>query len=296
MRFHAGRDNFMRNQRIQPLKFFCKYLEGLRLTPVNAELREHVPATGEAAWLVTVPPEDYDCEWASPVHYDKAMSAERDQVRLQVPERLQDDPDLLPRLRSDYHSVLLNTLIARGASATEAEELLADLWGDCVGRREDRPSLLEKFSGKCPLRNWLTTVATHRLVDLKRRQKHRGELSRNDPDDQQRDPFEQLPAGVAVRSEAGLVDLLKESLQAAFAKSPPDALLMLRLIYLNGLSQREVGRMWGWHESKVSRCLSQAMTAIETHTLRELKQRDAWLELAWQDFLELCESHQIGFL
>jgi RNA polymerase sigma factor (sigma-70 family) len=224
------------------------------------------------------------------------MSAERDQLRLEVPERLQGDPSLLPRLREEYHSFLLNTLIARGASATEAEELLADLWGDCVGQSEDRPSLLEKFSGKCPLRSWLTTVATHRLVDLKRRQKHRGELSRTDGEDKERDPFEQLPASPAARSEAGLVALLKDSLQAAFANSPAAALLMLRLVYLNGLSQREVGRMWGWHESKVSRSLTQAMEEIETITLRELKRRDPWLELAWQDFLELCESHQIGFL
>jgi hypothetical protein len=73
-------------------------------------------------------------------------------------------------------------------------------------------------------------------------------------------------------------------------------MLMLRLVYLNTLTQREVGRMWGWHESKVSRCLTQAMTDIQATTLSEIKRRDPWLDLAWEDFVELCESHQIGFL
>jgi RNA polymerase sigma factor (sigma-70 family) len=246
-------------------------------------------ATG-AAELV-----EFDCEPLSARLYDGSMSAERNPVRFEVPEPLPGSPELLPKLRQEYHSILLNTLIGRGASAAEAEEILADLWGDCVGQGDDRPSLLEKFSGKCPIRSWLTTVATNRLLDLKRRQKHRGELPKFDSDEDT-NPFERLPATAAAQSEGVLVNLLKESLQAAFAKCPAQAMLMLRLVYLNGLSQREVGRMWGWHESKVSRCISGAMEEIETATLRELKQRDPWLELSWQDFVELCESHQIGFL
>ena len=235
--------------------------------------------------------QDYDCQSSRPTHYGNAMSAERDEARFEVPE----SAEMLPRLRKDYHTVLLNTLIGRGASPVEAEDLLADLWGECVSGTDGRPSLLEKFSGKCPVQNWLITVATHRLVDLKRRQKHRGELSR-DTEETDRDSFEQLPAPATAKSEGGLVDLLKESLKAAFARCTPQAMLMLRLVYLNSLTQREVGRMWTWHESKVSRCLSEAMTQIETITLQEVKRRDPWLELDWQDFLELCESHQIGFL
>jgi RNA polymerase sigma factor (sigma-70 family) len=224
------------------------------------------------------------------------MSAEREQARFEISGSGPHDPELVGRLRNEYHGVLLSTLISRGASASEAEDLLSDLWGDCVGRGDDRPSLLEKFSGKCQIRSWLTTVATNRLLDLKRRQKHRGELPGADMDEGETNPFERVPAAVSSRSEGNLVNLLKDSLQAAFAKSAPVAILMLRLVYLNGLSQREVGRMWGWHESKVSRCMSQAMEEIETTTLRELKRRDPWLDLSWQDFVELCESHEIGFL
>ena len=54
--------------------------------------------------------------------------------------------------------------------------------------------------------------------------------------------------------------------------------------------------MLGWHESKVSRALSQAMRQIQSDTLQELKKRDPLLELTWQDFVDLCQTQQIGFL
>ena len=224
------------------------------------------------------------------------MSAERDEVRFEIPQRLQDDPEWLARLQQEHHTFLRTVLIARGASQDEAEDLLEDLWGDCVGQDQDRPSLLEKYSRKCPIRSWLKTVAINRLLDLKRRQKHRGELPRVDSDDTDSNPFERLPAAASAESEGALVNLLKDTLQAAFAQCPADAMLMLRLVYLNGLSQREVCRMWGWSEFKVCRYMSKAMEEIETATLGELKKRDPWLELSWEDFVELCESHQIGFL
>src|SRR5215471_15252044 len=42
------------------------------------------------------------------------------------------EPMALAELRARCHQPLLNILLARGASRTEAEDLLADLWADCV--------------------------------------------------------------------------------------------------------------------------------------------------------------------
>ena len=238
--------------------------------------------------------EEYHCEAVPGGAYDSTMSAERDDVRFEIPE-CQEVPDL-GTVRTENHAYLLGVLIKRGATQAEAEEILADLWADCVGQAKDGQPLLEKYSGKCPIRNWLITVATRRLIDVKRRQQFRGELPRYEGDDADTNPFERLPAAASTQSEGALVTLLKDSLQAAFGKCPHQAMLMLRLVYLNGLSQREVGRMWGWHEAKVSRYLSSAMEEIGKQTLRALKQRDPWLELSWHDFVELCETHQIGVL
>jgi DNA-directed RNA polymerase specialized sigma24 family protein len=140
----------------------------------------------------------------------------------------------------------------------------------------------------------LATVATNRWLDYKRRQARfvaepADMLGTKDP--------AMLPgpdpAGAFAR-ETTLVRLLGESLQTAFEQASPEGLVLLRLVYVHGLSQREVGRMLGWSESKLSRFLTAAMKQIEQDTLRELRARDRWLELTWQDFVELCQTQQIG--
>jgi RNA polymerase sigma factor (sigma-70 family) len=214
----------------------------------------------------------------------------------QVLQCLQGDDAALAGLREKYNGCLANILRARGASATETEELLADMWGDCVARNDERPSLLEKFSGKCSLQGWLATVTTRRWIDLKRRQTRRGEHPLRERDGEESDPLERLAAAATASADDTLVSLLRDSLQAAFASCSREDLLMLRLVFVHGLSQREVMRMWGWSESRVSRRLSRAMAHIEEQTLEKLKQMDPWLDLTWQDFVDLCDTHQIGFL
>jgi RNA polymerase sigma factor (sigma-70 family) len=202
----------------------------------------------------------------------------------------------LAQLRDQCHGPLTNILFSRGASRTEAEDLLADLWADCVPGNTDKPSLLEKFSGKCTLQGWLATVATNRWLDLKRRQSRNVDLTRREHDASDPDPFASVPADSISNKEDSLVALLRESLRAAFGSCSPSAMVLLRLVYLHDLTQREIVQMLGWSESKVSRYLSRAMEEIETHTLRELRKRDPFIELSWRDFQDLCETYQLGFL
>ncbi len=222
-----------------------------------------------------------------------SSSGNSDDENHRVHRCLQGNPAALAELREAHHPSLVNILRARGASRDETEELLADLWGDCVPTNGEQPSLLDKFSGKCPVLGWLATVATRRWIDLKRKQTRRGE---NVPPENNHAAIETFPAAALPASEDVLVDLLRDSLQTAFAACPGADLLMLRLVYLHGLSQREIMRMWNWSESKVSRKLSQAMEHIGQDTLLNLKRRDPWLDLTWQDFVDLCETHRVGFL
>ncbi len=224
-----------------------------------------------------------------------SAAGDLEQERKQVHRCQQGDPAALAELREKHHPSLVNILRARGATMDETEELLADLWGDCVPKNDDQPALLDKFSGKCALQAWLATVATRRWIDLKRKQTRRGETVQP-ARDEKNDPLEHLPGTTLRTREDVLVEMLRESLQAAFAACAPADMLMLRLVYLHGLSQRELMRMWGWSESKVSRQLSHAMEQIERATLQNLKQKDSWLDLTWQDFVDLCETHHIGFL
>src|SRR5437763_6327724 len=88
------------------------------------------------------------------------VSNQRPEEQLALRKCMEGDTEALAGLRNQYQPALMNVLLARGGSVTEANDLLADLWGDCVGDSDARPSLLEKYSGKCALQNWLITVAT----------------------------------------------------------------------------------------------------------------------------------------
>jgi len=189
-------------------------------------------------------------------------------------------------LRSRYNGKLVGVLRARGASQTEAEDLVADLWADCFAPRGNREPLLTTYQGRCALESWLLTVATNRLVDLKRRQSFRVDVPPS-PDSPE-DFFDRQPQPEKATSEKQLVVLLRDAIKGAFAKQEPDAVLMLKLVHLHELSQREIARMWGWHESKVSRTLDVTRQNVSRIILAELKRIDPWLELRWEDFVELC--------
>jgi RNA polymerase sigma factor (sigma-70 family) len=198
------------------------------------------------------------------------------------------DPSAASELRDRYHGKLVGVLRARGANQTEAEDLVADLWTDCFAPRGERPTLLTKYQGRCALESWLLTVATNRLVDLKRRQSFRVDVPPS-PDSPE-DFFERRPHPEKATSEKPLLNLLREAIKRAFAKQDPDAVLMLKLVHVHELSQREISRMWGWHESKVSRTLDTTRQSVAKIILFELKKVDPWLELRWEDFVELCAT------
>jgi RNA polymerase sigma factor (sigma-70 family) len=191
-------------------------------------------------------------------------------------------------LRSRYQGRIVAVLCARGASPTEAEDLVADLWSDCFAARPNRQTLLSKYQGRCALESWLLTVATHRLIDLKRRQSFRVDVAT--PDRSADDFFDRTPQPEAVQREESLLKLLRGAIQNAFSRRDSESVLLLKLVHVHQLTQREVARMWGWHESKVSRALEGARESIARDILLELKRVDPWLDLRWEDFLELCSG------
>jgi RNA polymerase sigma factor (sigma-70 family) len=216
---------------------------------------------------------------------------------LQVQKCLGGDAAALGDLRDRLDKQLRAILRARGASQTEADDTLADLWGDCVGGCDEHSPLLEKYSGKCPLQAWLAMVATNRWYDAKRREARSIKImgmrsEQSGPATVFDNPAEQTATGF----EDAIAGLLRDSLKISFAACAPQDMVLLRLVFIHGLSQREVARTLSWNESKLSRNLSRAMQNIETQALAEIRKRDPWLHLNWQDFLDLCQTRQVGFL
>jgi len=188
-----------------------------------------------------------------------------------------------------YSDILRNVLVGRGATATEAEDLTRSILSDCVMGQPGRQPLLQLYHGRCSLKSWLITCATNRLIDLKRMGKFRGSLPTRE-DEPSHDPFDALAAPTPRQSEPALTQLLRDALEDALAACSAEDRLALRVVYLEGVTQREVARMWGCHESKISRMLEEAMRQIAERTMNHITEKDPWLSLTWDDFLEMCDA------
>jgi RNA polymerase sigma factor (sigma-70 family) len=212
--------------------------------------------------------------------------SDRTQDLLFIKQVLDGDEGAASTLRARYGAQLKATLRRRGASSTEAEDLLADLWADCFGSSGE--PLLLKYEGRCALSSWLITVATNRLIDFKRREAFRGELPCEKSGKSRTNDLAGIGNFPARQPDNALVALLRQALLNAFGAAPREMLLMLRLVHIHEVTQREIGRMWNWHESKVSRALDSAGIKIKTAILAELHRADPWLTLEWDDFVELA--------
>jgi RNA polymerase sigma factor (sigma-70 family) len=198
---------------------------------------------------------------------------------------LDGDEAAIRAFRDRYDPQLKGTLCKRGATSTEADDLLADLWADCFG--SSGTPLLQKYEGRCALNSWLITVATNRLIDFKRRAAFRVELTDDKSGTSGTNHLERPSDSPPHQPDSALVALLRQAVLNAFAAEPPEMLLMLRLVHVHEITQREIGRIWNWHESKVSRTLESARAKIRTAALAELHRADPWLTLEWDDFVEL---------
>jgi DNA-directed RNA polymerase specialized sigma24 family protein len=181
-------------------------------------------------------------------------------------------------------------LVSRGASPTEAEDILGDLCGDCFGGERAKGGLhrlLGRYRGRCPLPAYLRHVATNRLISLKRKQRHTVSTDS--------DEIRELPgSGAGWMADDALISLLREALVTSIASMDPEKLVIIRLIESYGIPQKRIGSLLGWHESKISRLKANFISELHDRVMAEVRAADPWIELEWEDFLGLCvESVEI---
>lgn len=191
------------------------------------------------------------------------------------------------QLRALMDQFVKGCLRGRGASHTEADDIVGDISSESLAHGENQFCLLRKYHGKSSLKNWLTRVATNRWIDFKRREVFVVQLPLEE-DEGLVSPIEQIPSADAGTAEQFLLNLLGTCLHSSISGCTAEELLMLRLVYLEGISQGEVGMMWGWHASKVSRAIRRTMRSIASRTLSRLKKIDPWLTISWNDVLDMC--------
>lgn len=189
---------------------------------------------------------------------------------------------ILAMLRAPEFSAALR---ARGASSSEAEDIVGDLIGDCFGGQRTKGGLhrlLGRYNGRCPLPAYLRHISINRLISLKR--KRRATVSTDDED------ARDLPAtdGNSAPSDDALIGILREALLVTLARVDPEKLVIFRLIESYGIPQKRIGATFGWHETKISRVKPDFFDDLRGGILEEIKRADPWLQLEWEDFVALC--------
>jgi RNA polymerase sigma factor (sigma-70 family) len=178
---------------------------------------------------------------------------------------------------------LKNILVRRGANETLAEDLIADLWSDCLKAAPHGPKLLLKYSGKSSLDTWLATVLTHRWLDRVRRERRVQPLESDAPGE-----WPSLPGTPVAEPDLGM--LLRDALHYAFDRCESEALVMLQLVHVHGISQRQVAVIWRVSEFKISRRLSKAVRLIRDSTMTRLREHDPLVDFGWEDVADLCSA------
>jgi DNA-directed RNA polymerase specialized sigma24 family protein len=192
---------------------------------------------------------------------------------------VEGDEQAIQQLQEMYQTPLVNYLVHVGASAAEARAVVNDLWGDCIAPRRDRKSRLATYAGNAPLQAWLKTVAFNNYVHTKRKPEPTEELGPDGPEMELPSPHP---------PEQPVLDIILTAIQAAFRECDPEEFLLLQLAHANGLRGRELARLFVCSEAKISRTLDGARNKIKVSILRHVKERDEWLEIQWEDFVELC--------
>ena len=183
-------------------------------------------------------------------------------------------------------------LIRRGASPSEADELLSDLSGDCFGGEKASGGLhrlLARYNGACALEGFIQRVAFNRLISLKRKKKPTVELDaghRDDPGTVIELPDEEPAAS----PDDATIELVRGAVVDTLAAVDREKLVLFRLVHSYRVPQKRVGAAWGWHESKVSRALASLQEELRDGIIQRVRERDPWLELEWEDLLAMCSQ------
>jgi RNA polymerase sigma factor (sigma-70 family) len=210
-----------------------------------------------------------------------------------VQRALEGDEAAVAQFDAEYRPTLERVLMARGVDRVQAEDLVADVIAECFGAGKKgtmEKRLLAKFEGRSSLSTWLIRTTWNRWLDLKRRDKFRGELPEYDDDREKgTDRFDRVAAKKDEDFiETDLAELMASAIKQAFAGLDPEVLVMLKLSYLHGVSQTVIARMWNCDQTRVSRALSGAREQIAAETMRVLKASDPDLQIDYEDFKRLA--------
>lgn len=200
-----------------------------------------------------------------------------------VQDCLAGNQDALAQLSQLCTGFLRAFLRKSGASDEEAEEISSEIFCECVAGKGEQRSLLLRYGAEATLSTWLARVAHNRFIDTKRRERMRSRVI-----EEQLADLETQIAGddAAAGVDAAQLALVREAVAHALASCSPEQTVMLRLIYCEGVSQREIAKVWGWTECRVSRYLRDLRESVYRTALAEVKRRDPLIDFSYDLVLQ----------
>jgi RNA polymerase sigma factor (sigma-70 family) len=177
-----------------------------------------------------------------------------------------------------------NYLRSTGGRESETAEILANLHTELVCPADGRRPLLASYLGEGSVVTWLNRVALNRLIS-----RRRAVIRDRDRFDGETD-LTQVPAPTHEGGREPIAELLARAIETAFAQCEPEHFVMLHLIHSNRLTQEEVAVMFSCSIATVSRQTSEARAQIRKAIEAQIMEQDPWLELKWEDFIELCAT------
>ena len=204
---------------------------------------------------------------------------------------LENDAAALAQLQQANRGPVAAYLSTKGASSVEARETVDMLWGDLLTPAATGRSPLSRYNGKCALLTYLNLVALSRLFS---RYRVCGRFERRFPSSDAVEFAE--PAGEPATKDEPLLELIRDAVEFAFQNCDAEDFVLVQLQYYDDLERSDLARMFQCSESTIHRKLESARTAVRKSALDYIRERDPWLELRWEDFIELCRTATLACL
>lgn len=215
-------------------------------------------------------------------------------------ECLEGKTSALTHLQEAFREPLLAFLQGAGALPHEAGEIVNELWSNCISSQSGSRPELARYNGMCALKTFLNAISLNTLLTRRRREKRWSRLVASNADGTAAtsavgdegfvgpglEPADRTDS----RADAPLLEIMREAIQAAFMACPAEDFVLLQLSHADHLHVMELAKMFGRSKSAVSRDVKRAGAEIAEATLQYIKATDPWLELEWDDFLDLCRS------
>lgn len=155
---------------------------------------------------------------------------------------------------------------------TTDPELVADIAADLrlslLAGTDGKPSALERYQGRGPLRSFVMVLAMRRAIDRKRRQRE----VVSEPSSLEDIARDEDPSMVGMKSgelRAAFLVALRQRLSAL----PSRDRNILRLHIIDGIPAEAIGRMYNVHRATATRWIAQAKQVVFEETSASLQQQ-----------------------